>query len=121
MFDTVSQENFTDYIKVNETVIAFFTAAWCGACRLQDPILNRVIETLSNRIKIAQIDVDQNPNLARAYHILGTPTLMFFKKGNLVRFKSKGGGRIDKLVGVQELTKLQGIIQYVINMKIVNE
>lgn len=121
MFDIVTQENFTQYVKDNENVIAYFWATWCGACRTQDPFLQKLINTFPSQIKIARIDTEKNPSLALAYQILGTPTLMFFKRGNKVRFKSKKGDRIDRLVGAQDFRILQGIVRYLINMKIVSK
>ena len=119
MFDIVTQETFTQYVKDNENVIAYFWATWCGACRAQDPILEKIINVYPNQIKVARIDIEKNPSLALAYQILGTPTLMFFKKGNKVRFKSKKAGRIDRLVGAQDFRRLQGIVRFLIDMKIV--
>lgn len=119
MFDMVSQENFTQYVKDNANVIAYFWATWCGACKAQDPVLQKILNAFPNQIKVARIDTEKNHSLALAYQILGTPTLMFFKKGNKVRFKSKKAGRIDRLVGAQDFRTLQGIARFLINMKIV--
>ncbi len=121
MFDDVNQDNFSPFLKKNENVIAFFSATWCGPCKMQIPILEQILQTFPNKIKVAHINVDQNSNLARAYRITGTPSLIFFKKGNLVRFKSRAGGRADKLVGLQDFDRLQGVVQYVINMKIISK
>ena len=119
MFDLITQDNFTEYVKKNANVFAYFWATWCSACRAQDPILQQIMNAFPNQIRVARIDTEQNPSLAMAYQVFGTPTLMFFKKGNKVRFKSKKGGRIDRLVGAQDFRRLQGIAQYLINMKIV--
>lgn len=119
MFENVSQQNFTQFVKDNENVVVYFWSLHCGACKAQDPVLQKILQTHSDQLKVARVDTGHNPNLAMAYQILGTPTLMFFKRGNLVRFKSKSGARIDRLVGAQDLRRLQGVIHYLINMKIV--
>ncbi len=119
MFDMVTQDNFTEYVKQNNNIIAYFWATWCGACKAQDPILQQIINAFPNQIKVARIDTERNPALAMAYEVMGTPTLIFFKKGNKVRFKSKTGDRIDRLVGAQDFKRLQGIARYLINMQIV--
>ena len=121
MFEMVRQENFTEYVKSNENVVAYFSSQHCGACKIQDPILQKILQDFSNKIKVARIETEKNPSLAMAYQILGTPTLMFFKKGNKVRFKSKAGDKIDRLVGAQDLRRLQGIVKYLINMKIIKK
>ncbi len=118
LFDMVTQNNFTEYVKSNENVIAYFWATWCGACKAQDPVLEQIATVFPNQIKVARIDTEKNPSLAIAYQILGTPTLMLFKKGNKVRFKSKKGGKIDRFVGAQDFRHLKGVVNYLINMKI---
>ncbi|MFX1293518.1 MAG: thioredoxin family protein [Promethearchaeota archaeon] len=120
MFEMVTQDNFIDYLQSNENVIAYFWATWCGACKAQNSILEQIIKSFPNKIKVAQIDIDRNQNLALAYQILGTPTFIFFKNGKKIRFKSKAGDRIDRFVGVQDFRRLQGPVRYIINMKIIN-
>ena len=121
MFDIVTQNDFTDYVQKNENVIAYFWTNWCGACRAQNPILEQIIRTFPNQIKVAQIDIEQNPNIALSYQTLGTPTLIFFKNGKKIRFKSKAGARIDRLVGAQDFRRLKGIVQYILDMKIMKK
>lgn len=119
MFDIVTDSTFNDFLKKNENVVAYFWAATCGACKAQDVILNQIEKTFPNRLKIAQIDVNRSPALNYAYQIMGTPTLMFFKRAKIVRFKAGEGVRTDRLVGARGLPQLQGIISFLINMKIV--
>ena len=99
MFDDVTQDTFRDYIKKNKNVIVYFWTPWCGACRFQEPVLEQISHAFPNQIKIARIDAERNSHLALSYQVRATPTLLFFKNGKKVRFKSKSGGRIDRLVG----------------------
>jgi thioredoxin 1 len=119
MFDVVTDSTFNDFLKRNGNVIAYFWAPTCGACKTQEVILNQIVNTYPNRIKIAQIDVNKNPALSSAYQIKGTPTLFFFKQAKIVRFKAGSGERVDRLVGARDFNQLQGIISYFITMKIV--
>ena len=119
MFDQVTQDTFTEYVKNNENVLVYFWAPWCSACKSQDPVLQKIQESFPNQIKVARIDTQKNSNLAMAYQILGTPTLMFFKNGKKVRFKSKNMGKVDRLVGAQPIKTLQAISKYIIDMKII--
>ncbi|MHA1264374.1 MAG: thioredoxin family protein [Candidatus Helarchaeota archaeon] len=118
-YDVVSQDTFRDYLKSHENVLVYFWMPWCGACKMQEPVLQQIKKVAGPYLKIARVDLQQNPALAQAYQIIGTPTLMFFKQGKKVRFKSKSGGRIDRLVGAQDFRRLQDIVRYLLNMKIV--
>lgn len=117
MIDGVSQDNFYEYIQTNENVIAYFFTPQCGACRMQSPVLEQIAQIFQNKIKIAKIDASQNPNLANSYQINAVPTMIFFKKGKKVRFKSRGN-RVDRLLGARDLRSLQGVVQYLIDMRI---
>jgi thioredoxin len=118
MFDVITDSTFNDFLNKNENVIVYFWAVTCGACKAQDVILNQIIKVFPNKIKIAQIDVNKNPALSFAYQIQGTPTILFFKRAKIVRFKAGTSGRTDRLVGARGLHQLQGIISFLINMKI---
>lgn len=117
MFETVTDNTFNQFLQSNENVVAFFSATWCGPCKIQESVLEQIANSFST-IKIAQIDVDKNPALSSAYGIKGTPTLLFFKQGKIVRFKA-GSGRVDRLVGAQDFNRLQKLISYLIKMRIV--
>ena len=117
MLDLIYQDNFNNYIKKNENVIAYFFTPQCGACGMQTPILEKISQIYQNKLKIAKIDASQNPNLAMAYQISAVPTMIVFKKGKKVRFKSRGN-RIDRLLGARDFNSIQGMVNYLINMKI---
>ena len=62
-------------------VLVDFWATWCGPCRMQGPILDKLSEELSEDVlKIVKMDVDENPNTARAFGIMSIPTLLFKKR-----------------------------------------
>ena len=67
-------------------VLVDFWATWCGPCRMQAPILEKLSEELSeDELKILKIDVDENPETARAFGIMSIPTLLFKKDGQAVK------------------------------------
>ena len=67
-------------------VLVDFWATWCGPCRMQAPILEKLSEELSeDELKILKIDVDENPETARAFSIMSIPTLLFKKDGQVVK------------------------------------
>lgn len=67
-------------------VLVDFWATWCGPCRMQAPILEKLSEELSeDELKILKMDVDENPETARAFDIMSIPTLLFKKDGQVVK------------------------------------
>ena len=67
-------------------VLVDFWATWCGPCRMQAPILEKLSEELSDdELKILKMDVDENPETARAFGIMSIPTLLFKKNGQVVK------------------------------------
>lgn len=67
-------------------VLVDFLATWCGPCRMQAPILEKLSEELSDdELKILKMDVDENLETARAFGIMSIPTLLFKKDGQVVK------------------------------------
>lgn len=64
-------------------VLVDYWADWCGPCKMIAPILDELAEEYAGRIKIAKLNIDENPNTPPRYGIRGIPTLMLFKNGNV--------------------------------------
>ncbi|HUH74971.1 MAG TPA: thioredoxin [Chitinophagales bacterium] len=79
---------FDDIIQSNETVLVDFFATWCGPCKMVPPILADVKQRLGDQVKIIKIDVDKNPQVSQRFQIQSIPTIMIFKKGEMVWRKS---------------------------------
>ena len=98
---TVSSANFeNEVIKSERTVLVDFWATWCGPCKMLAPELERLAAAHSE-IDVAKVNVDENPDLAAAYHIAAIPTLLLFKGGKLA-------GQSVGYVDMAELEKLIG-------------
>jgi thioredoxin 1 len=71
-------------LKSAEPVVVDFWAEWCGPCRMIAPALEELAEgTLSGKVKIVKLNVDENPKTAAKYNVMSIPTLMVFKNGEM--------------------------------------
>ncbi|MBE6599719.1 MAG: thioredoxin [Ruminococcaceae bacterium] len=70
-------------LKSEKPVIVDFFATWCGPCKMLAPVLHELADGHDD-FSVVQVDVDEDPNLARAYGIVSIPTLIAFKNGEPV-------------------------------------
>jgi thioredoxin 1 len=84
----VTDDSFeADVLKSSGPVLVDFWAEWCGPCKQIAPALDDLAKDLAGKIKIAKVNVDENPNIPSKYGVRGIPTLMVFKDGQVAATK----------------------------------
>ena len=102
----ITDQNFeSEVIKSDLPVFTYFSADWCGPCKMAGPAIDELADEYSAKIKIVKINVDQNPQSPQKYNVMSIPTVIIFKDGQEVKreigFSGKEGYKklIDDVLG----------------------
>jgi thioredoxin 1 len=95
----VTDDSFKSEVESTGTVLVDFWAPWCGPCKMIAPVLEELDKEVSN-LKIAKLNVDDNPEAASRFGVMSIPTLIVFKDGQPV----------DKVVGFQSKDALKNVV-----------
>ena len=80
----VTDQNFEDEVlQADRPVLVDYWAEWCGPCKAVAPILEEIAAEYGERVRVAKLNIDENPDVPARYGIRGIPTLMLFKNGNV--------------------------------------
>jgi len=84
----VSDESFeTEVLGDDKPVLVDYWAEWCGPCKMIAPVLEEVATEYADKMTVAKLNIDDNPNTPPKYGIRGIPTLMMFRGGEVVATK----------------------------------
>ena len=72
-----------DVLQAQQPVLVDYWAEWCGPCKKLSPILDEIAKDYAGRLKVAKLNIDDNPTTPGSYAVRGIPTLMIFKNGNV--------------------------------------
>lgn len=105
VFVSVNLENFqSEVLKSSKPCLVEFGASWCAPCKRLEPEIEKLAASVKDKIKMAKIDVDESPDLATQFGVMGVPTVILF-----VNSEAKG-----RLTGFHPLPKLENLVSEVI-------
>lgn len=90
----LTSENFEETISSGMTLVDFW-AVWCGPCRMQSPVIDAFAQK-QDAVKVAKVNVDEQPALAARFGVMSIPTLIAFKDGE-IHAKRVGLSRIEEI------------------------
>lgn len=84
----VTDDSFDQEVLSSDTpVLVDYWAEWCGPCKMIAPVLDELADEYDGKLKVAKLNIDENPNTPPKYGIRGIPTLMLFKNGEIADTK----------------------------------
>ena len=100
----LTDQNFEkEVLKKDLPVLVDFFAQWCGPCKMQAPIIEELEKEYKGKVKVFELDVDENPKTAGQYQVMSIPTIALFKDGQVLE---RLGGLQQKNILKDKLDKL---------------
>lgn len=98
----ITKDNFTqEVMNSDKPVLIDFWAPWCGPCRMVGPTVDQVAEETLSTAKVVKVNVDEQPELAQAFHVMSIPTLVVIKNGKIAH----------SVVGVQSKNSILSMLK----------
>lgn len=83
---TVTDQNFTsEVLQSDKPVLVDFWAEWCGPCRMVGPVVEEIANEHADKLSVVKLNIDENPETARAYQVMSIPTMSVFQGGRVVK------------------------------------
>ena len=76
--------NIKEVIESGKPVVIDFWAEWCGPCRMLGPVIDELSTEFEGKIKVAKVNIDENPEIAQEFGIMSIPTMILFENGKPV-------------------------------------
>jgi thioredoxin 1 len=102
MATDITEQSFeSEVLKADRPVLVDFHAEWCGPCKQQTPIIEAWSADRTDKVKVAQLDVDNASGIASKYGVMSIPTLILFKDGE----------EVARAVGLQNEGNLDALLE----------
>ncbi|MHB0858610.1 MAG: thioredoxin [Anaerolineae bacterium] len=106
--DAVSEATFDEQVLQSDLpTLVDFWAEWCGPCRMMAPMLEKIAEEQADKLRIVQLDVQEEPNMAMRFGVVSIPTLLLFV----------GGEAKERMAGYMPATKVLERLHPYLNTK----
>ncbi len=101
----LTSSNFDATVSGDTPSLVDFWAEWCGPCRMIAPTINELAEDFDGRVSVGKLNVDDEPRIAERFRVRSIPTLLLFRKGEVV----------GQIVGVQSKEKLAARLEELVS------